>query len=298
MYFIRERYITRYCVIDSVMGGKDYVRSKKGLSSINEAILKLMFCEFMSSSEYSEVMKMPAVDDLICNNYESWEKCRNELSCFKIAFDKFVERRCTESKNFEYWHSFVAEVFPIALSLTQSLRKGDWKGYVASIRCCLPLFFAFNKTNYARWGPIFYEDCMVLEEKFPLLYQSYQMGGFVIYRERPGSGIPMDQGLEQVYNKPAKRAGGVIGITRRKEAMAIWDIPRHDNEHYTSQMRAELEDIETNEESETSLHHEFNPSSANASSEQVQKICEHLSNNCNPLSCELDGSPLRNIARK
>ena len=68
---------------------------------------------------------------------------------------------------------------------------------MASIRCCLPLFFAFKKTNYARWGPIFYEDCMVLEEKFPLLYQSYQMGGFVIYRERPGSGIPIDQGLEQ-----------------------------------------------------------------------------------------------------
>ena len=153
-------------VIDSVMGGKDYVRSKKGLSSINEAILNLMFCGFMSSSEYSEVVKMPAVDDRICNNYESWEKCRNELSCFKIAFDKFVERRCTESKDFEYWHSFVAEVFPIALSLTQSLRKGDWKGYVASIRCCLPLFFAFNKTNYARWYTIFYEDSMVLEEHF------------------------------------------------------------------------------------------------------------------------------------
>ena len=78
--------------------------------------------------------------------------------------------------------------------------------------------------------------------------------------------------------------------------MAIWDILRHDKEHNTSQMRAELEDIDTNEESETSLHHEFNPSSANASSEQVQKICEHLSNNRNPLSCELDGSPLRNIA--
>ena len=91
--------------------GKDYVQSKKGLSSVNEAILNLMFCEFMSSSEYSEVVKMPAVGDLICNNYESWEKCRNELSCFKIAFDKFVERRCTESKIFVYWHSFVAEVF-------------------------------------------------------------------------------------------------------------------------------------------------------------------------------------------
>ena len=99
-----------------------------------------------------------------------------------------------------------------------------------------------------------------------------------------------------MYNKPAKSAGGVIGITRRKEAMAIWEILRHDKEHYTSQMRAELEDIETNEESETSLHYEFNPSTANASSEQVQKICEHLSNNCNPLSCELNGSPLRNIA--
>ena len=33
---------------------------------------------------------------------------------------------------------------------------------------------------------------------------------------RQGSGTPMDQALEQVYNKPAKGAGGVIGITRRR----------------------------------------------------------------------------------
>ena len=35
-----------------------------------------------------------------------------------------------------------------------------------------------------------------------------------------GSTVPMDQALEKEYNKPAKGQGGIIGFSRRKEAVA------------------------------------------------------------------------------
>ena len=92
---------------------------------------------------------------------------------------------------------------------------------MSSIQRSLPLFFGYGKTNYSRWGPIFYEDCMDLKRKFPLIYESFINGGFVVHRTRLGSGTPMDQALEQIYNKPAKGASGIIGITRRKEAVAL-----------------------------------------------------------------------------
>ena len=46
-------------------------------------------------------------------------------------------------------------------------------------------------------------------------------------RTKRGSGVPFDQGLEQCYNWPAKVNGGIIGVTRKKEAVALWEIIKY-----------------------------------------------------------------------
>lgn len=38
----------------------------------------------------------------------------------------------------------------------------------------------------------------------------------------------MDQALEQNYSKPAKGQGGIIGVTRRKEAVLLHDLIKHE----------------------------------------------------------------------
>ena len=64
----------------------------------------------------------------------------------------------------------------------------------------------------------FLQDCYQLKEKFTLLYDSYMNGGFVMNATKNGSGVP----LEQYYNRPAKVSGGIIGVTMKKEAVALW----------------------------------------------------------------------------
>ena len=44
--------------------------------------------------------------------------------------------------------------------------------------------------------------------------------------------MPMDQALEMAYNKPAKGPGWVIGFTRQKEAVAKWNIIKHENSEF------------------------------------------------------------------
>ena len=39
------------------------------------------------------------------------------------------------------------------------------------------------------------------------------------HSSRKNSDVPMDQALEKAYNKPKKSSVGVIGFTRRKEAV-------------------------------------------------------------------------------
>ena len=41
-----------------------------------------------------------------------------------------------------------------------------------------------------------------------------------------------DQAIEQSYNCPAKVSGGIIGVTRKKDAVALWDIIKHKKDEY------------------------------------------------------------------
>ena len=185
-------------------------------------------------------------------------------------------------------------MYPSVRDLTQALRIGDWDAYMWwAVQRSLPLFFAYGRTYYSRYGPIFFEECMNLKPKFPMLYEHFVHGGFVMNRTRQGSGTPMDQALEQVYNKPAKGAGGVIGITRRKEAVAMWNILKHEKESYTSNLRSESQTDGLN--GENTLHHDFNPSSSISDSNDVKLITEYIKKLCNPLSSKLNGESVRNM---
>ena len=59
------------------------------------------------------------------------------------------------------------------------------------------------------------------EGEVPLLYGSYMNGGFV---DNPTTYKGSDQALEQCYNRPVKLSGRIIGVTRKKEAVALWEI--------------------------------------------------------------------------
>ena len=116
--------------------------------------------------------------------------------------------------------------------------------------------------------------------------------GFVVNRNRQESGTPMDQALEQVYNKPAKGAGGVIGNTRRKEAVAKWNILRHEKEGYTSNLKSERQNDGLN--GETSLHHDYSKRHVLSGLPDVEFIIDYMKKVCNPFSADLDGQPIRN----
>ena len=101
----------------------------------------------------------------------------------------------------------------------------------------MSLIFAFFRIHYCRWLPFYYEDCMNLKSNFPILYEEFRKGNFVVHHtKRKSSGMPIDQALEKEYNKPAKGPGGVIGITRKKESVAKWNLLKHEKGkvHYLS----------------------------------------------------------------
>ena len=99
--------------------------------------------------------------------------------------------------------------------------------------------------------------------------------------------MPFDQALEQCYNRPAKVSGGIIGVTRKKEAVALWGIIKHKKDQY-----ADLLKMKDDVQEELSLHHDFNLSTASTIVKMVQDIKEYLLKVCSPLQDQVE---LKNI---
>ena len=121
---------------------------------------------------------------------------------------------------------------------------------------------------------------MALKSRFPDLWENFCNGGIVVHKTlRKGSGIPMDQALEKQYNKPAKDPSGVIGFTKRKQAVCKWNIIKHEKFLFTKGL-AKICALEA--EDQYSLHHDFSKCTADSERTAVEKMVSYISGRGNP----------------
>lgn len=98
-----------------------------------------------------------------------------------------------------------------------SFREGNWTLHLSAIRRAIPLFFTFDRRNYSRWTPLYFNDCLKLQETFPAIYEDVMKGNFSVrHTSRKCSVVPIDQALEKEYNKVAKGTGGIVGLINKK----------------------------------------------------------------------------------
>ena len=177
-------------------------------------------------------------------------------------------------------------------NLTTLIRNGEWTLYITTLREALPLLFAFDRTNYSRWGSLYYEDCLSLKDKFPTIYNEFVKGNFVVnFTTRKGSSVLMDQAFEKSYNKPAKGKSGIIGITRRKEAVAQYDIIKHEKLRLVNYL---LEFCEINYDSEYDLHHESSPTITEKDEMMVNHMTNYIFERRNPFTLQ-ETKELKNL---
>ena len=221
-------------VVNSVMSDGNYIRGKKRMSLIAEAMEQLQVYSFLHSSDgevFSDLfdrinklvimMRDPSKNQV--NITSQWSKCMKILDKFEEAFNAFKTSGSAESNLFAYWNNFLSRMAPVLRDLTRSFRDADWYLHLSSVSRAIDLCFSFDRINYECWLPIYYEDCLALPKHFPEMYQSFLNGDFVVrHSSRKGSAVPMDQALEKAHNKPAKSSTGNIGFTRRKEAVCKW----------------------------------------------------------------------------
>lgn len=289
-------------IVQSILKGSHYSRALRGLSLLEEVMHQLLWKQFLQqqgdSLNLTKLFSEVALLQRYCNEKNSresqstLEKCKELLHDIIPTYDKFVAKGEDQSDIFKYWCTFITYLFPLLRDLTRSLREGNWELHLSAVQRALPLFFAFDKTHYSRWGSVFYEDCLQLPYKFPSIHAEFLKGQFVVKNStRKFSNVPMDQALEQMYNKPAKGHGGIVGITRRKEAVAQYDLTRQEKFLISAFLR---EFCGLNDEDECSLHHEFSTATTKHDEISIKQMLAYIQERDNPFDL-LNNKKMRNF---
>ena len=294
-------------VNSKVMNGKHYIKSKEGMELVADAMTNLLFETFRT--DHSVMMNNQLLDNYdtavqtILDHLEDkefpdfrleWEQTKTLQDDVLKMFNQW-KRENASNENVAYWSIFLDEIYPIQRDLTFSVRSGSWELFLSALHRAIPLFFAFGRTNYSRWVPLFLEDCLDLPRKMPTLYKHFKKGGWVVYStSRKCSAIGMDMGLEKVYNKPAKSIGGIIGMTARKEAVAQWNLLKHEKDLHVANM-LDWVNLSANKDqvSELNLHHDFASNCALKSNQRVQLFLNYLEIVGGPF--DLNDTKLRHI---
>jgi hypothetical protein len=98
-----------------------------------------------------------------------------------------------------------------------------------AVQAFLPIFAAFDSTNYLRWCSLYVEDMHKLPVNAPGVYQVFSDGKFVVMRTQGMfNALCADMVLEQTINRSQKSACGIIGNTRKKNLVAMLGLIYHE----------------------------------------------------------------------
>ena len=196
----------------TIMKGGDYILCREAMRNLAEAIYRIRILKFIAKHEeeyrllatlvrdVSEELQSAPNEEILREKLNSVRKFVN-TNIFE-KFQSFLREGEATSEIWRFWNVFLDSIVPVIFDLTRSFRESNCQLHLSTIRKAMSLFFAFSRTNYCRWTPLYFEDCMNLETKHPSLYESFYRGDFVVHHSlRRGSGVPMDQALEKEYNK-------------------------------------------------------------------------------------------------
>ena len=277
-------------VVESVLSGKHYTRSLKGLQLLKEALMRLQWAEFFKNQsdicnykplfENLEKMKQNIAKKSKENSINSLQEFKSDCQALIENFDIFVSENCEKNETFKFWNTFLTFI-SILENLIRSDRKGDWKLQLQSIKDLLPLFAAFDSTNYLRWCSLYLEDMNKLEHTSPTTHKAFMEGKFSI-KHTPGSfrAVGADMALEQTINRSQKSSSGIIGNTRKKSYVAKWEILYHEMLAITNLLRNLSNCGKTIYDQD--VNRSFNEATTTSDEDDIQSIINVIQKNTNP----------------
>lgn len=179
--------------------------------------------EYLSSSEDNQIRDHTRVR-------ACFEQLKSTLDSHSELYDEYLENGRNTSNTFAFWEQYISGV-EIALDYIAAEKIPSWEQHLKCFAdiCCYA--FAYDRQNYARWGPVYIAEMLRLPETDPDISETFESGKHVVNRSESGSfnSVWSDLGLEQTVVKDTKsKTGGVIGFSRQHNAMLKWYMTVHE----------------------------------------------------------------------
>ena len=108
-----------------------------------------------------------------------------------------------------------------------AVQENDFDARLAAWDYFIPLYFAFNKTNFARYGSFYLETLKSTEEKYPGLKEMLKKAALSAQgQDKYPLRISIDQRGEQTINRHAKTSGGIKAFSTNNESVTKWCLNR------------------------------------------------------------------------
>ena len=147
--------------VNGVLEGKQYNRAIRTHKVITEAMLRLHWGSFIQWLEDNSVQVLntqevtnavkEVQEELSAHNVQ---KLLN-LPGFNMLHDRY-EEFCQSNQGImaEFWQSYI-NMITLLLRFVRATWEGDWIRHLACVRDMLPWLFAYDRTNYARYLPVY-----------------------------------------------------------------------------------------------------------------------------------------------
>lgn len=202
-------------VTEQILNGSHYYRSSEAFFVLGEALQRLqlecfykeLFTDKNYESEFGDIDLL--IDYFSEKDYSAARALFNELKSqknFKMFTDfrKFVDERRNQSESFKFWDN-VLIIIQIIQDLIRADRTGNWKLHCETMTKLLPLYHVFDHIHYLRWGSIYVQDILNLENDFPELFIKFGEGYYTIKTSTtPNTSLAADLVLEKTANREKK----------------------------------------------------------------------------------------------
>ena len=296
-YILTEKEVLAGGSTNAFLKGKNYNRCKRLHGLFSVVMEMLHFESFLDQQDNkNEIVQILKAE---FKNLKKWKEDGTitlalEVEETMVQYSNFTKdtEAGAHGKTAQFWMGYV-KLIKLNRLFSRSIREGDLKLYINSIKDMTNLFFTFNHPNFTRWLVRYHDNLLKLEESQSNVYVEFKKGLFSLRRTRKSfSGSPVDLTLEQTIN--AEAASEKLGISHLTNSIAAQQ--RWACSHFlrTSVISSVLNELSISKSEDVSQ--ELKPNRLKRDAADLEKIKEGILETMNPFSTDVVHDNLFNIA--
>ena len=281
--------------LNGILSGKHYNRAWNVHEHFADALERLLLQTFIESTSANlpEVLVTVIKADPKPTDFKALVDNAEAI----VFFEKYNSFR-SEIRNGKYGKT--SQFWLLYLDMVErqhlhaAIKENDYDTRMLAWKNSLPLFFAFNKHNYARYGSYYVQTLKTLNCVNPIAKKEIVEKGLSVRRSNSGaSRQAIDQAGEQTYNRNAKVPGGIKLFAGNSCAYERWVI----NRPHITQLKEGMLELTGLQSSQKDPTKSCRKSEIRKSKERVQNLLGVLKEEfVNPFSNDLDKSKLFNLS--